>query len=113
LEKEIAEMLKENNIEFIFQFRPHFLSNGKSHLSLDYYLPEYNIAIECQGKQHYTNNTFFSQNLTLIQERDKKKYELCKENNIEILYYANTQVTDYFGKWFNDKNELLKGIKKI
>ena len=41
--------LKENNIEFETQKRFKWLG-GKS---LDFYLPKYNIAIECQGLQHF------------------------------------------------------------
>ena len=44
-------VLEKNNIVFIEQYREKWLSKQ----SLDFYLPEYNIAIECQGMQHFKN----------------------------------------------------------
>ena len=31
----------------------YFFKNGKGYQSLDLYLPDFNIAIECQGIQHF------------------------------------------------------------
>ena len=41
-------LLTEN---IVFEHRKHFEWLGQQHL--DFYLPEFNIAIECQGEQHY------------------------------------------------------------
>ena len=49
LERRIELFLLENNINFIPQQKFKWL--GKQ--SLDFYLPEYNVAIECQGEQHF------------------------------------------------------------
>ena len=66
----------------------------KKHLFLDFYLPDYNIAIECQGEQHF-KPVDFSYNkdiikakkcLEIIQKRDKIKKELCENNGIKIFY---------------------------
>ena len=52
MENKIASILLDNNILYTYQY-----SNkdcgwlGKQ--SLDFFLPKYNIAIECQGEQHY------------------------------------------------------------
>ena len=40
---------RQNKIEYEYQKR--FIWLGKQ--SLDFYLPKYNIAIECQGEQHF------------------------------------------------------------
>ena len=55
LENKVEQMLKENNIKYISQYKTEWL--GKQ--SLDFYLPDYNIGIECQGRQHFENDTFF------------------------------------------------------
>lgn len=57
--------------------------------SLDFYLPDYNIAIECQGNQHFEPIEHFGgkQMLLYFKDRDYRKYTLCKTNCIIILYY--------------------------
>ena len=69
----------------------HFKWLGGQHL--DFYLPEYNIAIECQGGQHYKPCTFGGVskekaivNLEYIQELDRRKAKLCEENNLPLEY---------------------------
>ena len=41
------------NVKFERQYKPLFLKNGKGQQSLDFYLIDYNIAVECQGEQHF------------------------------------------------------------
>ena len=75
LEIEISDMLNENNIKYEENIRPKFLSNGKSHLSLDFYLEKYNVGIECQGKQHFKYCEFFENRDETTFERDKRKFK--------------------------------------
>ena len=116
LEKEIYTFLQEKNINFIYQANKRILEwLGKQ--SLDFYLPDYNIAIECQGEQHFTPTTFGSTQITpeeylqQIIKRDKQKLQLCNEHNIKILYYTNKIRGKYFGKIYTYKNKLFKNIK--
>lgn len=88
MEIEIEEFLKENNIKYISQYRDSFLIKGKSRFSLDFYLPDYNVAIECQGAQHFIGNTFYSKNINEIIKRDLLKKELCEKNGIKLIYYT-------------------------
>lgn len=90
MEEEMRNVLLNNKIDFNEQQRFNWL--GK--LSLDFYLPEYNIGIECQGIQHfipidYTNKgeEWSEQNLKEIIKRDIQKFNLCQENNISLIYY--------------------------
>ena len=55
LEKEVKQALDSNNINYIYQDKPSWLKP----LSLDFYLPDQHIAIECQGRQHYQSILFF------------------------------------------------------
>ena len=114
LENDIEELLIENNIKFTKQYCPHFLNNGRSHLRLDFYLPQYNIAIECQGLQHFKPIKFWGGDEGLKEriERDEKKYKLCKDNGIEILYYTKMEVPKTFNHEYLDKNELIAKILK-
>jgi len=60
----------------------------KQKLQFDFYLPELNVCIEYDGKQHYefieyfhkTQDRFKSQ-----QKRDEIKTEYCKERNIKLI----------------------------
>lgn len=50
LERKVKFILEENKIEnYKRQYRTSWLNKQ----SLDFYLPDYNIAIECQGEQHF------------------------------------------------------------
>ena len=44
--------------------------------SLDFYLPDYNIGIECQGIQHFKNDKMYNK-LEEVQNRDERKKKLC------------------------------------
>ena len=94
LEKEIREYLDRNSIKY--ESSKKFKWLGRQHL--DFYLPDYNIAIECQGEQHFKPIDFgnkgvkwaineFNRNV----QRDKIKNELCKNNNIKIIYFSNVK----------------------
>lgn len=107
LEEEIELFLKRNNILYIWQ--KHFNWLGK--FSLDFYLPHYNIGIECQGSQHFKSVAAFGgdEGLKKCQERDEYKRNTCLEHGIQILYYAHTKYTDEI---ITVKNKLLEEIMK-
>ena len=104
LENEIENFLKDNDIKFECQKKFNWL--GKQ--SLDFYLSDYNIGIECQGSQHFLENHFFEP-LKTIKNRDFIKNKLCNENNIKLLYYSDLGI-EYPYKVFEDKNKLLVEI---
>lgn len=90
LEETVKLQLEENNVEFEKQKKFQWLISNKNWpMSLDFYLPKYNIAIECQGIQHYTPNGFYSENTVNEQkQRDCLKLKLCQEHNI-LMYYVS------------------------
>ncbi len=71
----------------------------KDKLKFDYYLPEFDILIEIQGKQHYEANERFGGEIFLLeqQERDKIKVEWCKKHNkqLYIICYKDLYKKDY------------------
>lgn len=108
LENEIKNLLDENNIKYVYQKRFNWL--GKK--SLDFYLKEYNIAIECQGIQHFVNKGWNSRdNLKKIQDRDLEKNILCQKNKIDVIYYTNIKLNNYPYEIFKNKEILLEYIK--
>ena len=115
LENSIEKLLMDNNIEFNKQKTFDWLKYKKN-LKLDFYLPQYNVAIECQGKQHFGIGNWKNEN-TLILERDYMKNELCKKYGIKLLYFTNIKNFDkenilpIYENLIYDYDTLLKEIK--
>lgn len=111
MEIEISKLLDENGIEYEEQKKFEWLKYKKK-LSLDFYLPKYNVSIECQGEQHFTKFRYRNETDEKLQERmirDRIKNELCNEHGIKIFYYSNSYVKEGI---YNDANNLLNNIKK-
>lgn len=87
LENTVYKFLENKDINFERQKRFKWLSKQ----SLDFYLPDYKIAIECQGVQHYNEKLirWDKFDFNLIYKRDIKKNTLCKQNGINIIYFSN------------------------
>ena len=84
-------------------------------MSLDFYLPEYNVAVECQGIQHFdiVKNWGGNKKLKRQKELDKNKKELCEEHGIKILYFTHEDYKLFLGELLiKSTNELLRKIKK-
>ena len=109
MEIEIEELLTENGIEYIKQYRQPWLNNK----SLDFFLPQYNVGIECQGRQHFELIEYFGgvDEFNRRKDRDKEKLNECISNNIKLLYYANYEY-DFPYEVITDKNDLLLKIKE-
>lgn len=65
-------------------------------LPFDFYLYDYNVAIEYQGEQHYKPIEYFGgeENFKKQQKRDNIKRNYCKNNKIKLLeipYYKNIE----------------------
>jgi len=62
-------------------------------LPFDFYLPEYNVAIEYDGIQHYVAKDFFGGNDSLdkLKKHDDIKNDFCIDNNIRLIRIPYTQ----------------------
>lgn len=113
LERDVENALKEKSIEYIQEYTENWLI-FKQQLKLDFYLPKYNIAIECQGRFHFEpfkeNDEKCENNLQEQIIRDKQKFILCQQHNIELLYYSNIQMNTYHSKIYNSIDELMNKI---
>lgn len=65
-------------------------------LPFDFYIPEYNLCIECQGQQHYHPVEFFGgeERFQTVVENDKIKYDYCLDHNIKLLRLPYTLKED-------------------
>lgn len=100
LEKDVENILKQHNIKYISQYTVDWL--GKQ--SLDFYLTDYNIAIECQGLQHFKVIDHFGgeEGFNYRLDLDKKKNKLCNENNVKIYYVIESKDNvDIYDKMFD------------
>ena len=112
MEINIRTLLQENNICFIEQKKFDWMGLQ----SLDFYLPKYNVGIECQGKQHFESVEVFGGNDALKEniERDRRKRNLCIENGISLIYYINKKHEVYMEEefiYFVEKEKLLEYLE--
>lgn len=125
MESELRGLFIDNNINFKTQYIFEDIVNINS-LPFDFFLPEYNVVIECQGIQHFCNVAYFGNQFEEQLKRDLIKNEKCNEKNILLLYYSNVNdvekyitmhhvlSTIYCDKnLFKNKETLLEQIKKL
>ena len=77
-------------------------------MRFDFYLPDYNTLIECQGQQHeeWIETWITKDNFELIKIHDQRKKDYCKRNGIkliEIWYYEINDVEEIIKKELNLK----------
>jgi hypothetical protein len=111
MEGEIRHLLLSNKIVFEQEKGFDWLVYQRC-MFLDFFLPEYGVAIECQGGQHFAPSDLFGgeEFYKLTVERDAAKKRLCEEHGIRILYYSNAHV-EYPYPVFESLRLLLKAIK--
>lgn len=107
LESMIIKLFKKENINYIYEYK---LDKGISQ-RCDFFLPDYNVVIECQGEQHFIP-TSFNQNAqddnTKLKsfERtrlsDSTKYNECINRGMKVVYFT---LTDYFHEKFDVSND--------
>ena len=85
-ERKIRKKLSKYNISFHQQFKFEDC-RFKQVLSFDFYLPDYNLCIEYDGRQHFEIVEIFGglEGFIDTKIRDTIKNEYCKNNNIELL----------------------------
>ena len=99
LERSVMNYLDEVGIFYEYQKRFDWL--GKQ--SLDFYLPDYNVGIECQGGQHFFPVDFAGKGIGWACEHfkyviylDKRKKSLCEKHDVKLLYFGNVPNYDTF-----------------
>lgn len=85
-------------------------------LRFDFYLPDYNICIEFDGRQHFVNSKYNSQywwgsvDLQAIQERDNLKNQYCKYKGIMLYRIPYTELYKIDNNYIKS---LIEGDKNI
>ena len=117
LEESVTKLLKSENVNFIHNKRPVWLKRKKrSQLSIDFYIPEIKLGIECQGKQHFGLGGWVkSFDFNEQYERDKWKMTQCTANGVKLIYFANSKEApkEYIGEIFTKLDELMDYIRYL
>lgn len=83
-ELRIREILISLNIKFLTEYRFSDLPNRR----FDFYLPDYNLCLEYDGKQHYQYVETWHQtleNYIAACDRDQEKNKYCYEHNMPLV----------------------------
>lgn len=102
LESELAFILEKQNVKYERQKKFNWL--GKQ--SLDFFLQELSIAIECQGKQHFEAVDFAGKGTEWankafqdVIKRDNIKLKKCLAHDIKMVYVIDNE--EYFDKKYH------------
>ena len=100
-EYKIMQILISNNILFEPQktFKTCIFEDTHYPAKFDFYLPQYNVLIEYDGKQHFEENSESSGWFTIdryknLHKKDIYKNQWCKDNNIILIRIPYTQYND-------------------
>lgn len=101
----IEHLLSEHNVKYSSQFE---LKLDNRRIYIDFYLPEYNVFIEYNGKQHYIPIEYFGEEIRFQQQkfRDQIVRDYCNSNNItliEIKYDSSEEFIKSILKKYYDK----------
>ena len=102
-EYNIDKYLTKHNIVHIFQHRFSDCKNKRT-LPFDFYLPDYNVCIEFDGKQHFEAVDIFGgiDSLQATQRNDNIKTKYCANNNIILLRIKYDQnIEEILNNFFN------------
>ena len=102
----ISTYLLSNSINFEKQKKfSDLLGVGGGNLSYDFYLPNHNMLIECQGEQHERPIEYFGgeEQFVIQQEHDRRKREYAKDNGYKLLEIS-------YKDYNNIENILTKAI---
>ena len=120
LENRVQRMLENNGLYFE---RNVYIGLGKQ--TIDFYIPQKKLYIECQGEQHYIPTKFSSsvsdeeceKLLETRKQLDVDKFNKISDIGAEIIYYTDVSTfhnkeVNVFSEWYEDKHVFTK-IKDI
>lgn len=113
-ENRVENILKQNNIKYIreYMFDDCLGRTLKRKIPFDFYLEEYNLCIEYQGKQHYEPVELFGGGDSFKKqiENDNIKRAYCKNNNINLLEICYKDFDNIEHILLNKLNQLRYGV---
>ena len=121
IEREIYLFLKEHQVKYIREYK----EDGFGKQTIDFFLPDFSVAIECQGIQHFQPTDFSGRGKEWAEqeykhniELDRRKQILCNERDIKLIYFTHEDAEHLIGhnknthfigfKFYTDKEEMMK-----
>jgi very-short-patch-repair endonuclease len=94
-EKSVMKFLENNNIKYIREYKFQDCKNI-NYLRFDFYLPDYNLLIEYDGKQHFNSINIWGglEGLKKRKLNDEIKNKYCKKNGIPLLRISHLEDVD-------------------
>ena len=91
MEMKIDQIFTKYHIKYIPQFSFNDCKDRRK-LPFDFYLPDYNMAIEYDGEQHYYPVNFGGisdekamENFLIVQRHDEIKTKYCEQHKINLI----------------------------
>lgn len=123
IEKEIETLLLQYNIQFIREYNEKIF--GKQ--ELDFFIPEKEIVIECQGVQHFKPVRFGGRSsedsiksFYHCIDLDRNKKDICEKLGWKVFYYTKRENTtrgyktdEKFKNIYNSKNVFLNKVQLL
>lgn len=104
LEQSTKEILDKYKIKYYREYMYNDLMGiGNKNLRFDFYLPDYDTLIECQGIQHeeWQRTWMAKYKFEKQLEHDKRKKDYCKRNGIKLIEI-----------WYNEIENIEEILKK-
>jgi len=107
----VENFLNKNNFKYERQKKFDYCIGKKSKLPFDFYLIDYNLIIEFDGKQHYEPVNFYgcsnndaNKAYYDVKENDLIKNKFCLDNNISLIRipYTIKNIDEYLKKELNN-----------
>jgi hypothetical protein len=108
----ISTYLDNNNIKYLYDKGLKDCKSPKSKLRFDFYLPDYNICIEFDGKQHFECIEYFGgiEEFEKVKIRDRIKDDWCLVNDIKLIRFNYKQSSEEIENILNEKLILNKEL---
>lgn len=119
LEAVLENVLSQENINYERQYSFDWMKTSTyGKLSYDFFFPQLNLAIECQGRQHFeVVNAFGGESeFKKVFERDEEKVKRTNEHSIKLIYFLDKRFNKYMKEddlYFNNVEELISYIKTL
>jgi uncharacterized Zn-finger protein len=91
-ERRINKCLQYHNINFIREYKFNDCRGISQRLPFDFYLPEINVLIEYDGRQHFKPVNFYGcskdealKSFLELKQNDEIKNKYCADNNIKLI----------------------------
>lgn len=103
---------KNKNQTILYEYSPSWLGKQR----FDIYFPDYNIAVEYDGQQHFVPIEYFGGKVNYIKtkERDKLKDKLAIENKCQLFRIQYNYAIDQLNQLITFiRNSIIKGNSNL